>query len=502
MFDSIVATLVPDARNGKTETRGKPLQTQTTWNCCNSSGILLRKNRADSIVTTESQAELIETLIQQNRDGMLLIDDHGRIVTHNNGLVELLAQPAGTRFETTLRLGPVNLQRLLVRAAIAAGEQDAVGRPGVLSLDFRAELDLKHRSLPVRITSVPLPGGPRRLRLITLRLDLSANEIAADPSGFSPGSPLESADTQSRSRLELARRAVAAGTRLLLLGETGTGKTLLAQTLHHSGPRAAGSLVEIHCASLPQTMLGSELFGHVRGAFPGASTERTGRLEDADGGTLLLDEIGSMSPPLRAVLHRVLGEGRFERLGDNRTRSIDIQVISTSSHAPEPSSGHGRLDAALYHRIAGLAVTLPPLRERPDDLDATIERWSRHTGIALTGQARNLMHRHDWPGNFRELRNLFGVLCLHAEPGDRLDADALREALENSGSAGSPAVAQAAIPPAPFTAEEEHERQLLLAALAAHEGNRSRAARSLGMDRTTLWRKLHRLRLVPDRATC
>ena len=456
-------------------------------------------------MNTESQAELIGTLIQQNRDGVLLVDDQGRIVTHNTALVELLEQPAGTRFESTLRLGPVNLQRLLVRAAIAAGEQDAVGRPSPRSLDFPAELDVRHAPLPVRITStpLPLPDGDRRLRLVTLRPELAATEAAPDQLGFTPGSPLESADAPCRARLELARKAVAAGIRLLLLGESGTGKTLLAQTLHHSGPRAAGSLVEIHCASLPQTALESELFGHARGSFPGASAERIGRLENADGGTLLLDEIGEISGSLEAALHRVLGDGRFERMGENRTRHVDMQVISTSSRDPGHPLDAGPLRAGLHHRLAGLTITLPPLRERPGDLDATIERWSRHTGMELTGQARDRLHQHDWPGNFRELRNLLGVLRLHAEPDGRLDAGVIRETLDGHrfewGSPGTPTVPQTVYRPAPFTAAEEREREMLQAALAAHDGNRSRAAQSLRMDRTTLWRKLHRLRLIPDR---
>ncbi|MFO8151996.1 sigma-54-dependent Fis family transcriptional regulator [Thioalkalivibrio sp.] len=445
----------------------------------------------------DSQLGLIETLIQQNRDGALVIDNHGRIVTHNTALVELLEQPAGTRFETTLRMGPINLQRLLVRAAIAAGEQDAVGRASSRSLDFRTELDTMHPVLPVRITSVPLDphAGDGRLRLITVRPEPPLDTATPDAAGFMPGSPLESADERCRMRLDLARRAVASGIRVLLVGETGTGKTVLARALHRSGPRAAAACAEMHCASMPETVLDSELFGHTRGAFPGASAERIGRLESADGGTLILDGVDGMSAPLQQALHRVLADGRFERMGENRVRQVDLQVISTSSRDLRHGLASGRFGRGLYHQLAGLIIALAPLRERPGDLDATLECWSRHTDVALTDAARGLLHRHDWPGNFRELRNLLGALGLHAEPGARVDADAVREAFEDCGVAWHPSDAPS---PAPFTAAERRERETLQHALTIHNGNRSQAARSLGMDRTTLWRKLHRLRLIPE----
>ena len=458
-------------------------------------------------MNAESLLEVVRNLIQQNRDGVMVIDDQGRIVTHNTAVVELLDQPHGTLFESTLRLGPVNLQRLLVRAAIAAGEQDVVGRPRWQALDFTAELDFRDPPLPVRITTaaLPVPTDGRQLRLVTIRPDLASAEIAADAGGFTPGSPLESANARCQTQLEHARRAAAAGSRLLLLGETGTGKTLLAQTLHLSGGRGTGPFIDVHCAVLPELTLESEFFGHARGAFPGATAERMGRLEAAAGGTLLLDEISAMSPHLQGVLQRALSEGRFERVGENRTRHLDANIISTSSLGLRQGVANGRFRADLYYRLADICVVLPPLRERPADLEAIVEQWSEHNRIAITEAGHRRLRDHPWPGNFRELRSRLEALRLETSPGCRLGEAEMIAALSSHQKGPfsnsfqefdhGPGVA----PPA-FSPEEERERETLRAILADHKGNRSQAARALGMDRTTLWRKLHRLRLIQERS--
>lgn len=457
---------------------------------------------------TEALVELFNGLIQQNRDGVLVIDDRDRIVTHNAALVEMLEQPQGSRFDSTLRLGPINLQRLLVRAAIAAGQQDVVGRARWEALDFEATLEFRKPPLPVRITSntLPLPEHERPLRLVTIRTDVCTPGTTVNPGESTQVSPLESADPHCQERLNHARRAVAAGSRLLLLGETGTGKTLVARALHFSGPRASGPWIDVHCAALPEFTLESELFGHARGAFPGASAEREGRIGTAAGGTLVLDEIGAMSAHLQAVLQRVLGEGRFERVGENRTRTLEAGIISTAGMDLDQRVADGRFRPDLYYRLAGVTVHLPPLRERPGDLSSIVKAWSDRHSIAINAAGYQLLQGYPWPGNFRELHHQLAALRLRFPTGSTLTEHEIEETLSAPGygtlgilrqGSGQPPEPS----PPPFSPEEKHEREVLRATLAAHQGNRSLAARSLGIDRTTLWRKLHRLRLIPERDT-
>jgi len=231
-----------------------------------------------------------------------------------------------------------------------------------------------------------------------------------------------------RAALELALRVAATRSTVLVTGETGTGKELIAGLVHGASPRANGPFVSVNCAALPETLLESELFGHERGAFTGADRTRIGRFEQANGGTLFLDEIGDMSPMTQAKLLRVLQEQEFQRLGGTRAIRTDARIVTATHHDLEQAIRDGRFREDLYFRLNVIRIHLPPLRERPDDVEALarhfLAEFGRDLGRPRRGFARDALaaiRAHPWPGNVRELRNAIERAVLMAD-GDSIDA--------------------------------------------------------------------------------
>jgi len=221
----------------------------------------------------------------------------------------------------------------------------------------------------------------------------------------------------------------------IAIGETGTGKELFARALHQRSRRRDRALVPVNCAALPPSLIESELFGHERGAFTGAVTMRQGRFELADGGTIFLDEIGDLAPELQAKLLRVLQEGEFERVGSSKTRQVDVRVIAGTHVDLEQAMTDGAFRADLYYRLSVFPISLPPLRERLDDIEQLvwffIHRRQRDLGRRITkipADVMEVLQRHDWPGNVRELENVIERALICSTDGTlRLD-DPLRSA--------------------------------------------------------------------------
>lgn len=278
----------------------------------------------------------------------------------------------------------------------------------------------------------------------------------------------------------------------LLLGETGTGKELVARALHQKGPRANGPFVPINCAALPEALLESELFGHTRGAFTGATQARRGQFMDADGGTLLLDEIGELSAPLQARLLRVLESGEVRALGSDTVRKVDVRIVA-ATHRPLSDLVHqGEFRQDLYFRLKVLPITLPPLRERGDDIRLLAEHFLVHARQRLpqakprsfSSDAMACLLAHRWPGNVRELQH--GV--------ERLAVTSDLEVLDGASISGVLEVpkADSAHPPAAFDkmlSLRELEQQYIDHVLERTSGNKTKAAEILGIDPSTLHRR-------------
>lgn len=291
---------------------------------------------------------------------------------------------------------------------------------------------------------------------------------------------------------------------VLLTGETGTGKEVVARALHEASERRDRLFVPINCAAIPADMLESELFGHVRGAFTGAATERVGRFELSSGGTLFLDEITEMPAALQAKLLRVLQESTVERLGSNQSRKLDLRVVAASNRDPAEAVAQGLLRADLLYRLDVFRIELPPLRDRVDDIPVLVQHFlaegERHGGARLSPAAAGMLQRYRWPGNVRELRNVCERARILAGPSGLIDVQHFTLTTVPP-VAEVPAQAVAAITDFDLDrAVLATEQGLLRAALAKAEGNKTRAAALLGISERTLWYKLkrHQLRDVDD----
>jgi two-component system, NtrC family, response regulator HydG len=303
-----------------------------------------------------------------------------------------------------------------------------------------------------------------------------------------PGGLVGSSSAMLRT-LDLARRVAQVDSTVLITGESGAGKERIARFIHDESARTAGPFLAINCAAVPETLLESELFGHARGSFTGASQDRAGLFEAANGGTLLLDEIGDVPPAMQVKLLRVLQEREVRRVGENRARPINARVLAATNRDLLADVHAARFRQDLYYRLRVVEIVVPPLRERRDDiltlarmlLAAAARRFGKKAP-ALTPEAANLLLRHAWPGNVRELENALERAVALARS-DRIGVDDLPPEIGTSA------------PPAALMGDDirtlaEVERDYIAAALRASGGNRAKAADRLGIGVATLYRKL------------
>lgn len=308
---------------------------------------------------------------------------------------------------------------------------------------------------------------------------------------------LNTGDEQVARTIEKLRKVIGRGISILITGETGTGKELLAQAIHNDSPRHAAPFVALNCASIPETLIESELFGYEDGAFTGARKKgNTGKIIQANGGTLFLDEIGDMPLNLQARLLRVLQDRMVTPLGGTKSIPVNIDLICATNRQLRDMIAAGEFRDDLYYRLNGLVVKLPPLRER-SDLDVVIEKIlhaeGNGAGFSISAEVMALFRRHTWPGNFRQLSNLLRTAILMTGDDRQIDIEHLPEDfLDDLAEAVHADTEQAMAQQSVLAGStmNEIEQSVIEKALAAHDGNVSAAARALGVSRNTIYRKM------------
>ena len=372
-----------------------------------------------------------------------------------------------------------------------AGLSDAVRATKLGAFTFLEKPLTPEGVLLALASALELRQAKRETR--TLRADLG---LASEMIGSSPA---------LRRVREMIAKVAPSDARVLITGESGTGKELVAAAIHGGGSRKDRPFVRVNCAAIPRDLVESEMFGHERGAFTGATDRRIGRFELADRGTLLLDEVGDLGAEAQAKLLRAIESGEIERVGGSKPIRVDVRILSATNKDLTRAVADGTFREDLYFRLNVIPLAIPPLRERPDDISALVRHFSQvhrgRTGQPLTSwstDALDTLGRYRWPGNVRELANIVERLAI-LHPGRQVTSEEIREVLPSAPARlAEPApLPNAAVLDASLTDTlDEYERVLITRALSVAGGNIAEAARRLQTDRPNLYRRMKRLGIV------
>jgi len=443
---------------------------------------------------TQIEPTSLLSIITALREGLIALDPDLRILTVNPAAEEILGR-------SRRELAGVLVCDLFGNRGCPEDVLEATLRSGEAIIDFQTTVQLAGGQRGhVLLRTVPLldrDGAPLGIALILG----DVTEVTTLRQQMSPGHRLGNLvgrDPKMRELFDLVSNVAGSEATVMIRGESGTGKELVARAVHEASGRADGPFVQVNCSALSENLLESELFGHVKGAYTGAISDRKGRFQEAAGGTIFLDEIGDVSPVVQVKLLRVLQERVIEKVGDNRPIPVDVRVVSATNRDLETLLATGRMREDFFYRIKVVSLSIPPLRDRREDIPLLVthllEKIARREGHAgpspVSGEALRLLMNHDWPGNVRELENALehAMVLSRGEAilGNHLPPELLRA--ETRGDRGLGDVPR----------HSDQERNLLQETLRGTGWNRSKAARRLGIDRTTLWRKIKEYGLEPE----
>lgn len=453
--------------------------------------ILFFCNGGCAMINAVNMVPLLEAVVSYIDEGVVIADRNDRVMYQNPAAGNLLGLPANEPLVKLSELGDFNLTKAMLKAAIDAGETDAAGRPSgdFVRFEERIESEDGIRYLEFYSGIVLCTQVQQDMRLILIRDRTEQRQLQAVMQSYA--TDFETKDSGMLEIVDRIQQIAPTNASVLLQGESGTGKTHLARMIHGLSSRAQHNFVEVNCAAIPESLIESELFGHVKGAFTGAIQNRSGRFQVANKGTLFLDEISEIPVHLQAKLLRAIQDQEFEMVGSDKTVKVDVRIITASNRDLRELVEQEKFRADLFYRVAVIPLTIPSLRDRLDDIPRLINHFCTRLAsrgypddVNCTSDALATMMDYAWPGNVRELENAIehGIICsvdktIRPESLPKHIQDFCRSLATNE----------------MHEPDEADQRREIIDALSEADGNKAAAAIILGIDRTTLWRRMQRI---------
>lgn len=433
---------------------------------------------------------LLERLLEPLSEGVIICDRYGTVMAVNPATRKMFGIAADTPQISLSSLNGHNLRRSLILAGLDTAAAAEHHCETVMDFEEKITVNDQPRWFQIDSSLLDIPGNDDKLRMVVMR-DITAEKRLDAVMGDKEAFGFISEDPDMLRLIDRLHVVSGSNASVLFQGESGTGKTELARLVHKLSGRSDRPFVEVNCGAIPASLIETELFGHVKGAFTGAVKDRQGRFKAADGGTIFLDEISELPYELQVKLLRVLQNGEYEPVGSDRTERVDVRLVSASNQDLSDLVDNHSFRADLYYRIAVVPFHVPPLRDRPGDIpiliDALMQRLSDRgypQDIRFSREAMQPVMNYPWPGNVRELANMVEHSLICAIDGV-VQPESLPDTLREYCDARQQTHAR--------KVPKVDERVLIQDALQKADGNKTLAAQMLNIDRSTLWRKMQRL---------